>query len=67
MYPELPTHVREGTVLMVRATSIAPEYLSAKIEEGFRSISLVEVKWSHALTSGGVLSYGTGLKHLAIW
>ena len=67
MYAELPTHVREGTVLMVRATGIAPEYLSAKIEEGFRSISLVEVKWSHALTAGGVLSYGTGLKHLTTW
>jgi len=67
MYAELPTHVREGTVLMVRATSVAPEYFSAKIEEGFRSISLVEVKWSHALSAGGVLSYGTGLKHLTTW
>lgn len=67
VYAELPTQIGEGTFLMVRATGIAPEYLSVKIEEGFRSISLVEVKWSHALTAGGVLSYGTGLKHLTTW
>jgi len=52
---------------MVRATSIAPEFLSAKIEEGFRSVSLVEVKWSHTLFAEGNLLYGTGLKHLVIW
>ena len=67
MYAELPTHVREGTVLMVRATGIAPEYLSAKIEEGFRSVSLVEVKWSKPLSANGAVCYGTGLKHLSIW
>jgi len=66
MYAELQTHVRDGTVLLVRTTSNSPERLSAKIEEGFRSVSLVEVKWSKPLSPKGSFCYGTGLKHLAI-
>jgi hypothetical protein len=66
-YAELQTHVRDGTVLLVRTASNAPERLSAKTEEGFRSVSLVEVKWSRTLSAKGSLCYGTGLKHLAIW
>lgn len=50
MFAILPTQVREGTVLFVRTTSNAPERLPAKIEEGFRSVSLVKVKWSKPLS-----------------
>ena len=67
MYAELQTCFKDGTVLLVRATSNVPERLPAKIEEGFRSISLVEVKWSKPLAANGVVCYGTELKHLAIW
>ena len=66
MYAELQTCFKDGTILLVRTTSSAPERLPAKIEEGFRSVSLVEVKWSKSLSSNGVVCYGTGLKHLAI-
>jgi hypothetical protein len=66
MYAELQTRFKEGTVLVARTTSSDPEESPSKIEEGFRSISLVEVKWSKPLSSNGVVCYGTGLKHLAV-
>lgn len=66
MYAELQTRFKEGTVLLVRTTGNPTERLPAKIEEGFRSISLVEVKWSKPLSADGVYCYGTGLKHLTI-
>jgi hypothetical protein len=67
IYVELQTCLKDGTVLLIRTTHSAPERLPAKIEEGFRSVSLVEVKWSKPLSANGVVCYGTGLKHLAIW
>jgi len=66
LYAELQTRFKDGTVLLARTTSNPTERLPAKIEEGFRSISLVEVKWSKPLSSNGVVYYGTGLKHLAV-
>ena len=66
MYAELQTHFKDGTILLVRATGSVPGASPAKIEEGFRSISLVEVKWSKPLSANGVFCYGTGLKHLTV-
>ncbi|MBI5580617.1 MAG: hypothetical protein HY895_15810 [Deltaproteobacteria bacterium] len=66
MYAELQTCFKEGTILLVRTTSSTPERLPAKIEEGFRTISLVEVKWSKPISADGVFRYGTGLKHLVV-
>jgi hypothetical protein len=67
MYAELQTRFKEGTVLLARTTSSDPEESPSKIEAGFRSISLVEVKWSKPLSAYGDVCFGTGLKHLAIW
>jgi hypothetical protein len=67
IYAELLTHFKNGTVLRVRTTGSAAERLPAKTEEGFRSVSLLEVKWSKPLSANGVVCYGTGLRHLAIW
>jgi hypothetical protein len=66
MYAELQTRFKEGTILLVRTTSSTPERLPTKIEEGFRTISLVEVKWSTPLSANGVACFGTGLKHLVV-
>jgi len=66
MYAELQTRFKEGTVLLVRTTGNLTERLPTKIEEGFRSISLVEVKWSKPLSADGEDCYGTGLKHLTV-
>jgi hypothetical protein len=66
LYAELQTCFKEGTILLVRTTSRTPERLPGKIEEGFRSISLVEVKWSKPFSANGVVCYGTGLKHVEV-
>jgi hypothetical protein len=66
MYAELQTRFKEGTVLLARTTSSDPEESPSKVEEGFRSISLVEVKWSKPLSANGGYWYGTGLKYLAV-
>jgi hypothetical protein len=66
LYAELQTCFKEGTILLVRTTSRTPERLPGKIEEGFRSISLVEVKWSKPFSANGGVCYGTGLKHLEV-
>ena len=66
MYVELQTCFKDGTILIVRSTSSSPEFLPAKTVEGFRSISLVEVKWTKPLSENGNIFYGTGLKYLII-
>jgi hypothetical protein len=66
LYAELQTRFKEGTILLVRTTGSLPEGSPAKIEEGFRSISLVEVKWSKSVSANGAVCYGTGLKHLSV-
>lgn len=66
LYVELQTRFKDGTALLVRTTGGPSEPLPAKIEEGFRSISIVEVKWSRTLSANGAVCYGTGLKHLAV-
>ena len=66
MYAELKTHFKEGTILLARTTDSGPEGWPSKIEEGIRTISLVQVKWSKPLSDNGVVCYGTGLKHLTV-
>jgi hypothetical protein len=67
MYVELLRRVKEGTILVVR-TAISPTGgLPEKIEVGFRTVSLVEVKWSKPFSVNGGVCYGTGLKHLIVW
>jgi len=66
LYAELQKPFKEGTVLLLRTINSSAEHSPATIEEGFRSISLVEVKWSKALSDNGVVYYGTGLKHVAV-
>jgi hypothetical protein len=67
MFAILPTYIRAGTVLLIKTTNRPNNRLPAKIEEGFRSISLMEVKWSKPLSADGDSCFGTGLRHLAIW
>jgi hypothetical protein len=67
MYVELMRRFKEGTILVVRTALSPTEGLPEKIEEGFRTVSLVEVKWSIPLSGNGAGCYGTGLKHLVLW
>lgn len=65
IYAELPTRLKKGTVLVVRATSGPNCSSPSKAEEGCRSISLMEVKWTRPLPAIGSVRYGTGFKHLS--
>jgi hypothetical protein len=66
MYAELPAHFKDGTVLVVRATSSSSGPSTSGTGEGLRSISLVEVKWSKPVSCDGMVCYGTGLRHVAV-
>jgi hypothetical protein len=66
MYAELQVQFKEGTVLLVRTKRIPLERSQTKIEDGFRSISLAQVKWSKPICVNGTTRFATGLKHLAV-
>jgi hypothetical protein len=66
IYAELPTQFKEGTVLIVRTTSGPNTSPPCNTEEGCRSISLMEVKWSKPLSGYGSVRYGTGFRHLSV-
>jgi len=66
MYAELQVQFKEGTVLLVRTKRIPLERSRTKIEDGFRSISLVQVKWSKPIYDNGSTRFATGLKHLVV-
>ena len=66
MYAELQVQLKEGTVLLCRTKRISLEHSRTKIEDGFRSISLVQVKWSKPIYDNGTTRFATGLKHLAV-
>jgi hypothetical protein len=63
---ELQVEVREGAVLLVRTRRIASGGPGTKIEDGFRSISLAQVKWSKPICVDGATRFATGLKHVAV-
>ena len=63
MYAELRSRFKAGTILVVRSTG-SPSGCPRK--NGYRSISLAEVKWSVPLPVQGDICYGTGLKYLLL-
>jgi hypothetical protein len=66
VYAELQVQFKKGTVLLVRTKSIPAERSRARIMDGFRSVSLAQVKWSTPIRINGTLHYATGLKHLVV-
>jgi hypothetical protein len=66
VYAELQVQFKTGTVLLVRTKSTPSERSRAKIEDGFRSISLAQVKWSKPIGGYGTTRFATGLKHLVV-
>jgi hypothetical protein len=61
MYAELSVHFDAGTVLVIRSTGSSSVCL---IKDGYRSISLVEVKWSESTRIRGHTCFATGLRYL---
>jgi hypothetical protein len=66
MYAELQVQFKEGTVLLCRTKKISLERSRTKIVDGFRSMSLAEVKWSKPICVDGATRFATGLKHLVV-
>jgi hypothetical protein len=66
LYAELQVQLKKGTVLLCRTTRISLEPSKAKIEDGFRSMSLAQVKWSKPICVNGTTRFATGLKHLVV-
>ena len=64
LYAELQVQVKEGTVLLCRTKRISLEGSRTKIVDGFRSMSLAQVKWSKPICVDGSTRFATGLKHL---
>jgi hypothetical protein len=60
-YAELKEHVAAGTILVVRTTGNSWGYSG---EDGLRSMSLAEVRWSKPMSVEGNPCYATGLKYL---
>ncbi len=66
MYAELPVELKEGTVLICRTKRISLERSRTKIMDGFRSMSVAQVKWSKQIYVGGTIRFATGLHHLLV-
>jgi hypothetical protein len=66
MYAELQLECKEGAVLICRTKRISMERSRTKIVDGFRSMSVVQVKWSKPIRVDGTTRFATGLKHLVV-
>ena len=66
LYAELHVQLKEGTVLLCRTTRISLGPFRTKIEDGFRSMSLAQVKWSKPIDVNGTTRFATGLRHLVV-
>jgi len=66
LYAELQVQFKEGTVLLCRTRRISLERSRTKILDGFRSMSLAQVKWSKPICVEGTTRFATGLKHLIV-
>ena len=66
MCAELQVQFKEGTVLVCRTKTVSLERSKTKLLEGFRSMSLAQVKWSRPVFVDGTTRFATGLKHLIV-
>lgn len=64
MCAELKKPFRKGTILLVKTRCNPARPADSPVREGFRSISLAEVKWSQPLNVEGERRYGTGMKYI---
>lgn len=63
MYAELETDFKKGTIVLVKTTGRPTECFRSDTADGFRSISLAEVRWTKPIPSERNTFYGIGLKY----
>jgi hypothetical protein len=61
---ELNRTMQEGSIVMIKATHWSPEEICPELPEGFRTLSLAEVKWSKRLEGERHLNYAVGFRYL---
>ncbi len=62
-YIEIDKPIDEGTILMVKSSGAPNNSASSEIPEGFRSVSLAEVRWSKIIDDDFMCRFGLGLKY----
>lgn len=53
---ELNQRLQEGTIVMIKVDSWITQEDTSEVPEGFRSLSLAEVKWSKSRDDGAISS-----------
>jgi hypothetical protein len=61
---ELNQNIKQGSILMVKATATIGKGTPPAPPEGFRTLSLAEVKWLRPQDGRGAFNYVIGLKYL---
>jgi len=64
MYVELGDRFKTGTILLVKTKNESTVQFGLEISEGFRSISLAQVRWTKRVSINGEMRYGTGLQYV---
>ena len=63
MYAELSDRFKNGTILLIKTKRCPTVQFEMDLAEGFRTISLAQVKWTKRISSNGETRYGTGLQY----
>ena len=63
---ELNHRIQKGSIVMINATSFIAKENPPELLEGFRSLSVAEVKWSKPQDDESVYNYTIGLRYLSL-
>ena len=64
MYVELGDRFKTGTILLVKTKNESTVQSGLELTEGFRSMSLAQVRWTKRVSINGEMRYGTGLQYV---
>lgn len=62
-YIELDQHIDEGTIVMLKSHDTPQACMPASLPEGYRSVSLAEVRWARVIEDDTMCRFGLGLKY----
>jgi hypothetical protein len=63
MCAELGAEFKKGAIVLLRTKDSPTDPPAGFIREGFRSVSLAEVRWSRPVTAAGHLRFTTGFRY----
>jgi len=63
-YVELDRPIDEGTIVMLKSSGVSDDRTSSVLPEGYRSVSLAEVRWAKVIDEDFMYRFGLGLKYL---